>query len=78
MGDPTQAKIMTWFVPILFTATLLNYPAGLALYIFTNNILSIAQQYGLRKWLESKEHKGGGDGGLPAGTATATAGGKRK
>ncbi|MFY0562334.1 membrane protein insertase YidC [Archangium lansingense] len=75
MGDPTQAKIMTWFVPIIFTLTLLNYPAGLALYIFTNNILSIAQQYGLRKWLE---RKGGGDGGLPAGTATATAGGKRK
>ncbi len=73
MGDPTQAKIMTWFVPILFTATLLNYPAGLALYIFTNNILSIAQQYGLRKWLERRE--GGGGGGLPA---TATAGGKRK
>jgi YidC/Oxa1 family membrane protein insertase len=75
MGDPTQAKIMTWFVPIIFTLTLLNYPAGLALYIFTNNILSIAQQYGLRKWLEKR---GGGDGGLPAGTATATAGGKRK
>ncbi|HZI06909.1 MAG TPA: membrane protein insertase YidC [Archangium sp.] len=73
MGDPTQAKIMTWFVPILFTLTLLNYPAGLALYIFTNNILSIAQQYGLRKWLERRE--GGGGGGLPA---TATAGGKRK
>jgi YidC/Oxa1 family membrane protein insertase len=75
MGDPTQAKIMTWFVPIIFSLTLLNYPAGLALYIFTNNILSIAQQYGLRKWLEKR---GGGDGGLPAGTATATAGGKRK
>ncbi|WP_375769291.1 membrane protein insertase YidC [Archangium gephyra] len=75
MGDPAQAKIMTWFVPIIFTLTLLNYPAGLALYIFTNNLLSIAQQYGLRKWLEKK---GGGGGGLPAGTATATAGGKRK
>jgi len=72
MGDPTQAKIMTWFVPILFTATLLNYPAGLALYIFTNNILSIAQQYGLRKWLEKK---GGGGGPTPA---PAIAGGKRK
>jgi YidC/Oxa1 family membrane protein insertase len=72
MGDPTQAKIMTWFVPIIFTLTLFNYPAGLALYIFTNNILSIAQQYGLRKWLEKR---GGGGGGLPA---TATAGGKRK
>ncbi|HSP80524.1 MAG TPA: membrane protein insertase YidC, partial [Myxococcaceae bacterium] len=74
MGDPTQAKIMTWFVPIIFTATLFNYPAGLALYIFTNNILSIAQQYGLRKWLAKR---GGGGGGLPA-TTPATAGGKRK
>ena len=72
MGDPMQAKIMTWFVPILFTATLFNYPAGLALYIFTNNILSIAQQYGLRKWLEKRD---GGGGPTPA---PATAGGKRK
>ena len=72
MGDPMQAKIMTWFVPILFTFTLLNYPAGLALYIFTNNILSIAQQYGLRKWLEKR---GGGGGPTPA---PALAGGKRK
>jgi YidC/Oxa1 family membrane protein insertase len=70
MGDPTQAKMMTWVVPIVFTATLFNYPAGLALYIFTNNILSIAQQYGLRKWLEKR---GGGGGPTPA-----LAGGKRK
>jgi YidC/Oxa1 family membrane protein insertase len=72
MGDPMQAKMMTWVVPIIFTATLFNYPAGLALYIFTNNILSIAQQYGLRKWLEKR---GGGDGPTPA---PALAGGKRK
>ncbi|PTL77137.1 membrane protein insertase YidC [Vitiosangium sp. GDMCC 1.1324] len=75
MGDPAQAKMMTWVVPVIFTLTLFNYPAGLALYIFTNNLLSIAQQYGLRKWLEKR---GGGGGGVPAGTATATAGGKRK
>ena len=63
--------MMTWVVPIVFTLTLFNYPAGLALYIFTNNLLSIAQQYGLRKWLA----RGGGE---PAGTAPAAAGGKRK
>ncbi|EPX64070.1 Inner membrane protein translocase component YidC, long form [Cystobacter fuscus DSM 2262] len=66
MGDPAQARLMTWFLPIIFTATLFNYPAGLALYIFTNNLLSIAQQYGLRKWLERGQ------------AATATAGGKSK
>jgi YidC/Oxa1 family membrane protein insertase len=54
MGDPAQQKMMTWFLPIIFTATMLNIPAGLTLYIFTNNVLSVAQQWGLRKWLERK------------------------
>lgn len=52
--DPVQAKLMTWVMPIFFTAMMMNYPAGLALYIFTNNLLSIAQQYALRKYLEKK------------------------
>jgi YidC/Oxa1 family membrane protein insertase len=74
MMDAAQAKIMTWFLPIVFTATLLQYPAGLSLYIFTNNILSIAQQYGLRKWLDRNKPQTGG--GTPA--VMATAGGRRK
>jgi len=73
MMDATQAKIMTWFLPIIFTLTLLQYPAGLSLYIFTNNILSIAQQYGLRKWLDRNTPAAGG--GTPA---VVAAGGKRK
>ncbi len=52
--DATQAKIMTWFMPIFFTAIMLNYPAGLSLYIFTNNLLSIAQQFLLRRYLSRK------------------------
>jgi len=52
MSDPSQAFLITWVMPIFFTAIMLNYPAGLALYIFTNNLLSIAQQFALRKWLE--------------------------
>lgn len=51
MGDAAQAKLMNWFMPIMFTAFMLNYPAGLTLYIFTNNLLSIGQTYALRKWL---------------------------
>jgi YidC/Oxa1 family membrane protein insertase len=54
MMDATQAKVMTYVMPVFFTAIILNYPAGLSLYIFTNNILSIAQQYGLRKYLEKR------------------------
>ncbi len=45
---------MTWFMPIFFTAIMLNYPAGLSLYIFTNNLLSIAQQFLLRRYLARK------------------------
>ncbi|MBU8897221.1 hypothetical protein DRW03_17525 [Corallococcus sp. H22C18031201] len=74
MMDAQQAKMMTWVLPVIFTFTLLQYPAGLSLYIFTNNVLSIAQQYGLRKWLARK-------GGNPTGDGTAAvsaAGGKRK
>ncbi len=51
MMDKSQAFLMTWIMPVFFTAIMMNYPAGLALYIFTNNLLSIIQQYALRKWL---------------------------
>lgn len=54
MMDKSQAFMMTWVMPIFFTALMMNYPAGLALYIFTNNLLSIIQQYALRRYLASK------------------------
>lgn len=47
-GDPTQAKIML-FLPIIFTALFINFPSGLVLYWFVNNILSIGQQYRIKK-----------------------------
>lgn len=55
MMDKSQAFLMTWVMPIFFTAIMLNYPAGLALYIFTNNLLSIIQQFALRKYLENQK-----------------------
>ncbi len=51
MMDKQQAFLMTWVMPVFFTGIMMNYPAGLALYIFTNNLLSIIQQYALRKYL---------------------------
>lgn len=42
--DPMQAKVMQ-FMPIMFTALFLFFPAGLVLYWITNNVLSIAQQW---------------------------------
>jgi YidC/Oxa1 family membrane protein insertase len=43
-ADPTQAKVMM-FMPIIFTAMFLNFPAGLMLYWFVNNTLSFLQQW---------------------------------
>ncbi len=47
-GDPAQAKMMM-FLPIIFTVMFINFPSGLVLYWLTNNILSIAQQYRIKK-----------------------------
>ena len=43
VGDPRQAKIML-VMPIVFTFMFFSFPAGLVLYWFVNNVLSIAQQ----------------------------------
>ncbi len=60
MMDKQQAFLMTWVMPVFFTAIMMNYPAGLALYIFTNNLLSIVQQFALRKYLERTGEKTAG------------------
>ncbi len=49
--DPVQAKIMK-MMPIFFTVLFLFFPAGLVLYWFVNNVLSIAQQYVVNKQVE--------------------------
>ena len=46
--DPTQAKIML-MMPVVFTFMFLNFPAGLVLYWLTNNLLTILQQYLIRR-----------------------------
>lgn len=67
MMDQSQVFLMTWVMPIFFTAMMMNYPAGLALYIFTNNLLSILQQFLLKKYLART-----GQLGPPAKSAGAT------
>ncbi len=41
--DPTQAKIML-FLPVVYTAFSLSFPAGLILYWVVNNTLTVLQQ----------------------------------
>ncbi|MCX5735851.1 MAG: membrane protein insertase YidC, partial [candidate division NC10 bacterium] len=44
-GDPRQAQMMLWMMPILFTFMFWSFPAGLVLYWFVNNLLQIGQQW---------------------------------
>ena len=46
-ADNAQAKMLLYFMPIFFTVIMFRLPAGLALYIFANNLISMAQQ----QWL---------------------------
>jgi YidC/Oxa1 family membrane protein insertase len=43
-GDPRQEQIML-LMPVVFTVMFVNFPSGLVLYWFVNNVLSIVQQY---------------------------------
>lgn len=47
-GDPMQQKIMM-LMPIIMTVIFINFPSGLVLYMFANNIISIGQQYYTQK-----------------------------
>jgi YidC/Oxa1 family membrane protein insertase len=47
--DPMQAKMMLFFMPIIFTIFMLGLPSGLTLYIFFSTLLGIAQQYMMNK-----------------------------
>lgn len=47
-GDPTQRKIMM-ALPFVFTFMFLNFPSGLVIYWLVNNILTIGQQWIIRR-----------------------------
>ena len=49
--DPMQAKIMM-ALPVVFTAMFAFFPSGLVLYWFTNNLLSITQQWIITRRIE--------------------------
>jgi YidC/Oxa1 family membrane protein insertase len=57
MSNPSQ-KVMGYAMSGFFSLLMLNLPSGLTLYIFTNNILSIAQQMYLRRKLHQPKKAG--------------------
>ncbi|MFZ2315810.1 MAG: membrane protein insertase YidC [Gammaproteobacteria bacterium] len=50
-ADPMQAKVMM-LMPVVFTVLFANFPAGLMLYWFVNNTLSVLQQWFIMNRLE--------------------------
>ncbi|MDF1536418.1 MAG: membrane protein insertase YidC [bacterium] len=71
-GDPRQAQIMM-FMPIVFTALFLSFPAGLVIYWTVNNVLTIGHQWWMNRGLnvpvaveeEKKDKKGKGKSKSP-------------
>jgi YidC/Oxa1 family membrane protein insertase len=51
--DETQAKMMLYGMPLIFTFMFLNFASGLVLYWFINNVLSIIQQALMKRQSES-------------------------
>ncbi|MFH1530936.1 MAG: membrane protein insertase YidC [Pseudomonadota bacterium] len=47
--DSQQAKMMLYIMPVMFTLFMLFLPAGLNLYILVNTMLSLVQQYYLKR-----------------------------
>ena len=54
--DPMQQRMMQ-FMPIALTAFFAFFPAGLVLYWFVSNLISIAQQWVITKKIESEPDK---------------------
>jgi YidC/Oxa1 family membrane protein insertase len=61
-GDAAQAKMMLYFMPIMFTGMMLFLPSGLTLYILVNTVLSIAHQM----YIHGRSAKGQPGAGIKA------------
>ncbi len=54
--DPMQARIMM-MLPLVFTFFLARFPAGLVIYWTANNLLSIVQQYWIKRRMATKKQR---------------------
>jgi YidC/Oxa1 family membrane protein insertase len=60
-GDPAQQKMMMYFMPGMFTVLMLFLPAGLGVYMFTNSLLAISQQWLVQTYTMKPASASGGD-----------------
>lgn len=56
VGDPAQAKMML-MMPVIFTVMFIYFPVGLVIYWMVNNLLTIAQQYFIKKRMAAAPEK---------------------
>jgi len=42
-------KYMMWFMPIMFTGMMLQLASGLSIYMITNSLLTMAQQFYIKR-----------------------------
>lgn len=47
--DQPQMKYVMWGMPIMFTFFMLQMPSGLSIYMITNSLLTMAQQYYIKR-----------------------------
>lgn len=47
--DQPQMKYMMWFMPFMFTFLMLQMASGLSIYMITNSLLTMAQQFYIKK-----------------------------
>ncbi len=47
--DNPSMKYVMWGMPLMFGVIMLQLPAGLGLYIFANSVLTVAQQYYIKR-----------------------------
>ena len=50
-----QMKVMTWLMPIMMLVFFNNYAAGLSLYYLIANLITIGQQFAIRKWIVNED-----------------------
>ena len=53
--DPAQQKIMTYFMPAMFTVFMLFLPVGLGVYMLTNSILGIVQTVSVERYMKTQQ-----------------------
>jgi YidC/Oxa1 family membrane protein insertase len=57
-GQPFDMRMMAYVTPVIFMFVMNSFPAGLSFYYFVSNIITVAQQLIIRKFVDNDKLKG--------------------